>query len=153
MARGRGPSKVLIGGPAPAVLDKVPPLLVLEAVRAAWPGRPVAGAETVRSDQFLSRAEGLSGGTRLVRLTRPDLRLYLDGVSGEILVVMDRSREAYAWFYYALHTWNVPGLSERPMLRIVLLFIPLLAGFLLSITGMVVGLRRLASSRPFQGRR
>ena len=35
-----------------------------------------------------------------------------DSVTGQVLVVMDTSRRAYAWVYYALHTLNFPGLSR-----------------------------------------
>jgi hypothetical protein len=57
--------------------------------------------------------------------------------------VMDRSRETYAWVYYMLHTYNYPGLSSRPALRIAILFVPLTLGFAFSITGVLVGIRRL----------
>jgi hypothetical protein len=56
---------------------------------------------------------------------------------------MNTSRAAYAWVYYALHTFNVPGLTARPIVRRVLMLIPLIAGFLFSITGVVIGWKRL----------
>jgi hypothetical protein len=69
--------------------------------------------------------------------------IYVDENEGRILTVMDRSRAAYAWIYYALHTFNFPGLTTRPLLRYVLVLIPLFLGFLFSVTGIVIGYRRL----------
>ena len=40
--------------------------------------------------------------------------IYVDTATGGIVTVMDASRAAYAWIYYALHTFNFPGLSSPP---------------------------------------
>ena len=80
----------------------------------------------------------------------PDV--YSDGVDGRLLTVMDDSRASYEWIYYALHTFNVPGLTTRPLLRKTLVVIPLLLGFIFSITGVVLGFQRLRkASRSNQG--
>jgi heme exporter protein D len=34
-----------------------------------------------------------------------------------MLTVMSGRRAAYAWIYYALHTFNVPALTTHPVLR------------------------------------
>jgi len=71
----------------------------------------------------------------------PDV--YADGTDGRLLTVMDDSRARYAWIYYALHTFNVPGLATRPLLRRIVVLIPLMLGFLFSLTGVVLGVQRL----------
>ena len=145
VAAAHGPqgARVAVGG---AITRNIPQALVDQAVRAAWPEAAMATAEPVAAESFLAKAEGLSSGTTLRRLRHPDLRVYVDGVSGQLLTVMDHSREAYAWAYYALHTWNLPGLADRPALRIGLLLVPLLAGFLFSLTSVVIGVRRLSGA-------
>ena len=72
--------------------------------------------------------------------------IYVDSVDGRIVTVMDNSRAAYAWIYYALHTFNFPGLTTHPLLRYIVVMIPLLLGFLFSLTGVVIGYRRIAKS-------
>lgn len=147
LAAARGPAgpQVLVAGPGGAVLaDRLPLPLVLSAVRAAWPGERIAAARPVAADAPYAKAEGLAAGTLRVELNGPQPQsLFIDPVSGRILVAMDASRAAYAWVYYMLHTYNFPGLSSRPVLRIVIMLIPLTLGFGFSITGVLVGVRRL----------
>ena len=59
---------------------------------------------------------------------------------------MSTSRAAYAWIYYALHSFNFPGVARHQVLRDILVLIPLTAGFLFSITGVVLGWQRLRKS-------
>ena len=103
----------------------------------------------VREDSPYAKAESLDSGMLQIRLggAQP-LRVFVDPASGQIQVLMDRSRQAYAWVYYMLHTYNFPGLSDRPALRITILLIPLAVGFTFSITGVLVGIRRLRGLRP-----
>lgn len=142
---GAGSSKVLTAGPdGVRVTPALPSDLLAQAVHAGWPAARIAEISPVVADSPYAKAEGLGPSARLVRLAAPTPgRLYIDGQSGRVLVVMDRSRAAYAWVYYMLHTYNFPGLSERPVLRITLLLIPLSLGFAFSITGLTVAVRRL----------
>jgi hypothetical protein len=122
---------------------------MLSAIRAAWPGERIVSAARVRADSPYAKAEGAPDGALQIQLAGSQaLRLFVDPVSGRLLVAMDHSREAYAWVYYMLHTYNFPGLSERPVLRIVILLIPLTLGFIFSITGVLVGVRRLRALVP-----
>jgi uncharacterized iron-regulated membrane protein len=68
---------------------------------------------------------------------------HIDGASGAILERLDPSRRAYRWFYSALHTMDFPILSARPTLRRVLIVILCGFGFVFSLTGVVIGWRRL----------
>jgi hypothetical protein len=53
------------------------------------------------------------------------------------------SRRAYRWFYSALHTMDLPALSARPTLRSALIIILCGLGVVFSLTGVVIGWRRL----------
>jgi hypothetical protein len=72
--------------------------------------------------------------------------VYVDGVTGNLLVVMDASRRAYAWVYYALHTFNFPVLLLHTSTRVALLLLLLLIGLTFSCTGVVIGIQRLRRS-------
>ncbi|NYD91319.1 PepSY domain-containing protein [Sphingomonas melonis] len=118
--------------------------LVQQAATAGWPAPSRVRIGPVDPSATYALAEGWSGSAWRVRLGATSLPdLYVDADTGQLLTVMDASRAAYAWIYYALHTGNVPGLTTRPALRRGLLLIPLTAGFLFSITGVVLGWRRI----------
>jgi hypothetical protein len=113
-------------------------------IAAAWPGAPVASPVQIPSTDTYALAEGWPTSALLfagVPGTRPDI--VVNGTDGQILTVLDRSRKAYAWVYYALHTFNFPGLTTHPVLRQILVLIPLLFGFAFSITGVVIGFQRM----------
>ncbi len=141
---GVGPkgAQVLAGSAGP--LPRVPPALVVAALQAAYPASRVSGPVTLATDDFYAKAEGVPAGTVSYQLSGGyKARLFVDPATGEILAVVNRSRAAYDWVYYALHTFNFPGLLGLPVLR-ALVVLPLLAlGFALCITSIVVGVRRL----------
>ena len=68
---------------------------------------------------------------------------HIDGASGAILERLDPSRRAYRWFYSALHTMDFPILAARPTLRSALIVTLCGFGFVFSLTGVVIGWRRL----------
>ena len=149
-AHGSGLRRVLIGGDAGATLaERVPASLILSAARAGWPMDHVESVTPIAVDSAYAKAESLPASAVQIKLAGPrPVRLFVDGISGKILVAMDPSREAYAWVYYMLHTYNFPGLSSRPVLRITLLLIPLSLGFVFAVSGVLVGVRRLRGMRP-----
>ena len=127
-----------------AINDASMQQLVRRAAVAGWPTAPAARIIRIDPTTTYALAEGWPASTWRVRLggaALPDL--YVDGATGRLLTVMDGSRAAYAWFYYALHTGNVPGLSSHPVLRRIVVLPPLAAGFLFSVTGVVLAWRRL----------
>lgn len=129
--------------------------LVLRAVAAGWPQASAARILPVEPTAMYALAEGWPRSAWQVTLRAPAAPdLYVDGNSGRLLTVMDSSRAAYAWVYYALHTGNVPGLTTRPTLRRLVLLLALALGFLFSITGVMLGWRRLcvSASRSSDGR-
>lgn len=113
-------------------------------IAAAWPGATVAAPVPIAPTNIYALAEGWPGTALLyagVPGVRPDI--VVDGTDGRILTMLDGSRKAYAWIYYALHTFNVPGLTTHTLLRKIVVLIPLLFGFAFSITGVVIGYQRL----------
>ncbi|WP_234681094.1 PepSY-associated TM helix domain-containing protein [Bradyrhizobium monzae] len=67
----------------------------------------------------------------------------IDGADGSVLQRLDASRRAYRWFYSALHTLDFPVLMARPRLRDVLIVGLCALGLVFSVTGVVIGWRRL----------
>lgn len=134
--------------------SQIPAELLLAGVRAAWPGEAVTDRGAVAPSDLYGLAESVPAGTRVFRTERPaGVDNYIDPVSGRLLVVMDASRRAYAWSYYALHTLKFPGLANHPTRRRIVILALLSMGFLFSLTGAVVGISRLRTSLPLPGRR
>lgn len=79
-----------------------------------------------------------------------DVWFDIDGANGAVIERLESSRRAYRWAYTALHTLNVPILINHPTLRSVVIVSLCLIGFFFSVTGMVIGWRRLL--RQFQFR-
>ncbi|TWB39094.1 PepSY-associated transmembrane protein [Nitrospirillum pindoramense] len=140
VAHGSGAPRVLMAGGRPA--STLPPDLLTQAVRAAWPD--AAEGATPGADDLYLLAEGLPPGIRRFSTQAPmRADIYVDALTGRVGAVMDDSRKAYAWLYYALHTFAVPGLASRPVLRAAVQLALLSLGLAFSVTGIVVGLRRL----------
>jgi hypothetical protein len=68
---------------------------------------------------------------------------HVDGASGMLLERLDPSRRAYRWLYSALHTLDIPALAVHPAWRSALILILCGCGFVFSLTGVVIGWRRL----------
>jgi hypothetical protein len=82
-------------------------------------------------------------GAPVYRVVCGDDWFYIDGASGALMEKLDPSRRAYRWFYSALHTFDVPALTARPALRTVLIVTLCGLGLAFSLTGVVIGWRRL----------
>lgn len=140
-----GVPTVAAAGKRPAPM--LPDSFLLKGVAAGWPGLAPDHLESVGPRETFALAEGLAATTRLARIRDADrTNVYIDGPTGRILVVMNTSRKAYAWVYYALHTWNWPFLSDHPFIHNTLILILLLAGFSFSLTSLVIGVKRLRLS-------
>ncbi|MBR0815769.1 PepSY domain-containing protein [Bradyrhizobium diazoefficiens] len=70
----------------------------------------------------------------------------IDGADGRVLQRLDASRRAYRWLYGALHTLDFPILMAHPRLRDVMIVGLCALGFVFSMTGVVIGWRRLRLS-------
>jgi hypothetical protein len=75
-----------------------------------------------------------------------DVWLDIDGASGRVLQRLDSSRRAYRWLYGALHTLDFPFLLTHPRIRDTLIVSLCGLGLLFSVTGIVIGWRRLRHS-------
>jgi hypothetical protein len=67
----------------------------------------------------------------------------IDGADGRIIEKLDASRRAYRWAFRALHTLDFPALADRPALRSGLIMLLCGGGLFFSLTGVVIGWRRL----------
>jgi uncharacterized iron-regulated membrane protein len=72
-----------------------------------------------------------------------DIWYHIDGASGAVLERSDRSTRAYRWLYSALHTMDIPILKVHPTLCSALIVVLCGCGLLFSLTGVVIGWRRL----------
>lgn len=121
--------------------------MISRGIAGGWPGEAVPAPASVAPTDLYALAEGWpASALRFVDPThgRPDI--VVDGATGQILTVLNGSRKSYAWIYYALHTFNFPGLTEHQVLRQAIALVPLLLGFVFSITGVVLGYQRLRKS-------
>ena len=62
---------------------------------------------------------------------------------GRIISVMDRSRRMYRWLFNGIHSLDLPGLADKRPLWDVLMVLFMIAGFMFSITGVVIAYRKL----------
>jgi hypothetical protein len=80
-----------------------------------------------------------------------DVWFQTDGATGAVMERLDGSRRAYRWAYTALHTLDFPILLAHPLLRSGLIVLLCVIGFVFSVTGAVIGWRRLRFHFPPQG--
>ncbi len=73
--------------------------------------------------------------------------LHVDASSGAVLELLDPSRRTYRWLYSALHTLDLPVLTPRPALRSTIIVALCSLGLAFSLTGIVIGWRRLVRMR------
>ncbi|RXH22314.1 hypothetical protein XH99_35670 [Bradyrhizobium nanningense] len=91
-------------------------------------------------------AQSVVPGAPVYRVRCGDLWFDIDGADGHVLQRLDASRRAYRWFYSALHTLDFPVLMAHPLLRDVLIVGLCAPGLVFSLTGIVIGWRRLRST-------
>ncbi len=128
--------------------DTLAPELIARAAARAWP--LAADRQPPSPSAALYRAaDAIPANSLRFDLAHPKgAAIYIDAETGRPLVLLDSSRKAYAWAYLALHTTRFPGLVERPVLRRCLQMVTLLLGLAFTLTGVVVGTKRLLASMP-----
>uniref|UniRef100_UPI00333ECF9B PepSY domain-containing protein n=1 Tax=Castellaniella defragrans TaxID=75697 RepID=UPI00333ECF9B len=143
----------------PALLDSrgaLAPPLDPEAVRAAAAGLlpdPVARIEVLTAYDlyyYAREAHTMTGGVDkplpILRVVFDDARatwVHVDPHTGAVLGRIDSSRRASRWLFAMLHSWDwLPLLERRPLWDAVLIILSL-GGLMLSLTGVVIGWRRL----------
>ena len=156
------------GAGAAAVLDARtgrPAPLSLDAVRSAIPG--LLDAAVVRIDTlpaydlhyYARSAHTMTGGgekplpiLRAVFADEAGSWVHVDPATGAVLGRLDNGRRASRWLFAMLHSWDwLPLLTRRPLWDIVLVVLSL-GGTALSVTGMVIGWRRLGLKLRQAGR-
>ena len=90
-------------------------------------------------------------GAPVYRMVCGDVWFHVDGASGAMLERLDPSRRAYRWLYGALHTHGFPALVARPRLRTALIVMLCGCGLVFSLTGVVIGWRRLRFALTLAG--
>lgn len=133
-----------VRGGVAAAAASIAPSSLQQAVAAAWPGAMPAPDDGSPRDAMFRLAEGAPNSARAFVTSGADpVRIYADAANGDLLVAMNASRRAYAWTYYALHTFNFPVMLAHPRLcdAMVLLWMAIGVGF--SLTGVVLAVRVL----------
>lgn len=147
-----GDSKVIAAAALPDVSKAVPLLpdaLLLAAVRKAWAPEGVVGIAPIAADDAYGRLRNnpLPETTRRVTLADSgETWVHVDAASGHLISVMDRSRRLLRWLFDGLHTFDFPFLNGAGPLWQILMWLALVVGFAFSVTGVVLGSRRLVKS-------
>ncbi|MCW2271594.1 PepSY domain-containing protein [Pseudomonas sp. JUb96] len=69
--------------------------------------------------------------------------VHIDPYSGEVIEQLDQRMRVYRWLFNLLHSWDWLPLLERPLLREALIIAFSVGGFVISVSGVVLGWRRL----------
>lgn len=88
-------------------------------------------------------ARSRTSGAPAYRIVCGDAWFHIDGTDGHVIEKLDPSRRAYRWAFQALHTFDFPALTARPTVRTLVIVVLCVAGFAFSVTGVVLGWRRL----------
>ncbi|WP_421683043.1 PepSY domain-containing protein [Stutzerimonas urumqiensis] len=73
--------------------------------------------------------------------------VHLDPHTGALIEQSDSRRRAVRWVFKLLHSWDWPPLLDKPLLRDALLMLFSLGALAVSLTGVVIGWRRLVRGR------
>jgi hypothetical protein len=104
------------------------------------------GAVSVLADNDAYPAQSVVPGAPVYRSRCGDLWFDIDGADGSIVQRFDPSRRTYRWAYSALHTLDFPVLIQHRRLRGSLIVGLCALGLVFSITGIVIGWRRLRAT-------
>lgn len=134
--------------PAARPVPLFPPEALAAAIRTAWPGEGLRAFAPIPAGDFHSHLAAVSRswtGT-LWRATLDDAGqtwVQVDAAEGRIVSAMGPERRLQRWLYNGLHTFDLPGLRTSEPLRIGVELGLLAAGLVLSVTGLLLGIRRL----------
>ncbi len=78
--------------------------------------------------------------------------LHLDPYSGTVIEQLDQRRRAVRWVFKLLHSWDWLPLLQRPLLRDGLLLAFSAGALVISLSGVLLGWRRLRRRRQRPGR-
>ncbi len=149
---GNGDSRVLSVSETAEPLQRLPESTLRRAVQAMAPNTAFDLDELRAYDfYYFARAEqSMNGGLQrplpVLRVRFEDAAgswLHIDPRSGALLEQLDERRRLARWLFNLLHSWDWQPLLERPLLREVLMLAFSLGGLVISVSGVVLGWRRL----------
>ncbi len=103
----------------------------------------LGAACTIGSDNDAYAARSRVAGAIVYRIVCGNAWWQIDGADGRIIEKLDASRRSYRWVFRALHTLDFPLLTENPAARSVIIMLLCAGGFIFSVTGAVIGWRRI----------
>ena len=117
-----------------------------KATQSAWPNMPIKDMYYIKDNDTYTnlRERKLSENVlRIILDNSAKTWVHIDKQSGEVVSVMDDGRRTYRWLFNGLHSLDFPGLTSRPLLWYIVILTLLILGTLFSITGTILGVRRL----------
>lgn len=107
---------------------------------------PVQVDTLPRGDNYVAPRPGRAIPLPLLRVRLPGAggaAYYLDPRTGRLVGRHDALSRRARWLYTGLHDLDLPGIEERPALRLTLIVLLSLGGLAASVSGTIVGWRRL----------
>jgi hypothetical protein len=136
------------------VLDRWPQADLLRAARRLLAAPILVQEELDSHDAYYyeREPEAMMGAAQrrlpVVRLRFGDPHdswVYLDARTGDVALSADRSQRAGRWLFSFLHSWDLPAMLRAAALREAVLIVLSLGGLLVSVTGIVIGYRRVST--------
>ncbi|MBR0841214.1 PepSY domain-containing protein [Bradyrhizobium liaoningense] len=141
------PDRQLLRGGGKGGDDRKTGFLGADEVRAFAARLAVScDAPAVIADNDDYSAQSVVPGAPVYRARCGDVWFDVDGADGSVLQRLDASRRTYRWLYSALHRLDFPFLMAHPSLRDGLIVGLCGLGLVFSVTGVVIGWRRLRLS-------
>lgn len=125
----------------------IPDALLRSAIRAAWSPVGVRAMDAIAEDDaYRLRTVPWPATARRAVLNDPGHTwVQIDAASGQIISIMDTSRRVYRWVVAGPHNLDFPLFNHAEPLRHILILVATGIGFVLSCTGVVLGVRRVRS--------
>ncbi|MCI0915151.1 PepSY domain-containing protein [Pseudomonas putida] len=148
-----GDSRILEADAAP--VRQLSEQRLLNAAQAMAAGIPVHTHWQRHYDAyyFARDAQSMYGSQRrplpVLRLRFDDAAstwVYLDPASGEMVASHDTRQRTGRWLFNLLHSWDLQPLLQRPALRESLIIALSIGGLVISLSGIILGWRRLRRS-------
>lgn len=136
------------------VLDKLPEAEILRAARHLLDAPVVSEENLDHYDRYYyaRQPEAMMGASErrlpVTRLRFGDLHntwVYLDAWTGDVALSMDSSQRTGRWLFSFLHSWDLPSMLSAAIWRNAALIVLSLGGLLVSLTGVVIGYRRVVT--------
>ncbi|SFG08855.1 PepSY-associated TM region [Duganella sp. CF458] len=138
--------QTLLDAGSGAVLPPIPEQVLVQAVRATRPGTPVLTAEVIDTGDSYYYSHH---GDRQFPVLRVQFQLndettfYADPALGQLVGHADRNSKWNRWLFNGLHQLDfAAAMRSRPMWDVLVVSLCML-GAMLSMTGLVLGIRRL----------